>query len=327
MMKRDFVTSSSGRSRGGHDFDGRGVCRQCGRSRSAVDHFGWTCTTTEAKDPAKGRPGREAARDWGGHDFESNDVCRRCGRSRGAATHFGWLCLGRGVGVAAEFPRTEQIRTKIADAVNHEERVGAMAAMLHDTVLRAVRKSSAKASPPKGLEQFVLDAAVRGYVQDLEKVPDLLDEVWSAAQAAQIEAQVRPILEFAEAYFLEEADVIPDHLGLVGLRDDAYLVLTLLQRISQRYRELTGHELISVDLSELVVRLGGSLAPDDVRTLDRRVLDATASLDGTVQTLVTYGSTMATNRWSPSRSPGIDFKREMVRSQIRSDLAKDGIFL
>ena len=88
------------------------------------------------------------------------------------------------------------------------------------------------------------------YIRDyIEYVPALLEATVAAAQKAGIAGQVLPILQAAEQYFLNPNDLIPDHLGLLGLMDDAYLTLSLIQAISRSYQQQSGTPLVSVDLS------------------------------------------------------------------------------
>jgi hypothetical protein len=43
-------------------------------------------------------------------------------------------------------------------------------------------------------------------------------------------------------------DIIPDRLGLLGVLDDAYCSLTLIQSVSDRHEKETGRRLFSPDL-------------------------------------------------------------------------------
>ena len=88
---------------------------------------------------------------------------------------------------------------------------------------------------------------IRAYVKN---APVLLDELYNAAQRKGILNQVIPLLNIVEQYFLEPDDYIPDHHGLVGLIDDAYLAQKLVEVLSDSYRQLTGIPLIKIDLSD-----------------------------------------------------------------------------
>ncbi|MEO0513104.1 MAG: YkvA family protein [Planctomycetota bacterium] len=68
---------------------------------------------------------------------------------------------------------------------------------------------------------------VRRYV---EAVPDVLDRVRAAADEQGAGAEVAGVVAAAKAYFDAPIDVIPDHNGVAGLVDDAYLALSLVDR-------------------------------------------------------------------------------------------------
>ncbi len=72
------------------------------------------------------------------------------------------------------------------------------------------------------------------------------------AAAAKIGAlqEVQPVLDAAENYFLAPDDTIPDQLGLIGLMDDAYLIHSLLQAISDDYKSQSGESLLPLEAHE-----------------------------------------------------------------------------
>jgi uncharacterized membrane protein YkvA (DUF1232 family) len=304
-----------------HDFGTGNACRRCGTSRTAAAHFGWSCTPAVADS-------QPAPVEEGTHVFGGGKTCRRCGASRAAIEHFGWSCEPRASmrPGAGAYPRTDEIRKKIDAAVTHEERHGTLTAKLREPIRQAVAKTELKESSPQAMEQLLVHAAVNSYVRQLRQVPELLDEIVAAAEVARIGDEIRPIIEVAQAYFLEEADLIPDNQGLVGLRDDAYLVLTLMQRISLLYEQLSGQALLSVDLTDSIASMMGGLSAGEVAVLNEKATHALANLEATVRALIAYGNTVPVNRYNPRPGPGIDFKREIIRDQIRHDLAKDGIF-
>jgi uncharacterized membrane protein YkvA (DUF1232 family) len=88
------------------------------------------------------------------------------------------------------------------------------------------------------------------------RTADLMDGLRAAARRAGVDTQVEPLLEIAERYFFVAADVLPDHLGLVGLVDDAYLCNRLLQAAADSCRATSGASLLSGDLTNenLLVR-------------------------------------------------------------------------
>ena len=87
---------------------------------------------------------------------------------------------------------------------------------------------------------------VTGYI---EQVPYMLKIAWTSASNVSLEKEMNCILERVESYWKEGDDVIPDDLGVIGLMDDAYCSLTLLQAVSDNYRLMTGKHLFPDDLT------------------------------------------------------------------------------
>jgi len=87
---------------------------------------------------------------------------------------------------------------------------------------------------------------VRRYI---ELVPYMMKVAWTAATTVGLEDPMNRILEAARSYWLEGEDIIPDQLGIVGLLDDAYCSLTLLQTVSDQYQMQTGKFLFPDDFT------------------------------------------------------------------------------
>lgn len=83
----------------------------------------------------------------------------------------------------------------------------------------------------------------------MEQVPYLLTVAWTSARNVGLETEVKSILEMVESYWIEDDDVIPDSLGIIGLLDDAYCSLSSLQTLSDLYRMQTGKHLFPDDLT------------------------------------------------------------------------------
>jgi uncharacterized membrane protein YkvA (DUF1232 family) len=83
----------------------------------------------------------------------------------------------------------------------------------------------------------------------IEQVPYLLTVAWTAARNVGLEEEVVSILEMVKSYWIEDDDVIPDTLGIIGLLDDAYCSLSSLQAVSDLYRMQTGKYLFPEDLT------------------------------------------------------------------------------
>jgi uncharacterized membrane protein YkvA (DUF1232 family) len=99
-----------------------------------------------------------------------------------------------------------------------------------------------------GLDE--LHGAARFVTAYIGLVPYMMKIAWTSASNVGLEKEMECVLETAESYWREGDDIIPDELGVIGLMDDAYCSLTLLQAVSDNYRLLTGKHLFPDDLTE-----------------------------------------------------------------------------
>ncbi len=83
----------------------------------------------------------------------------------------------------------------------------------------------------------------------IEQVPYLLTVAWTSARNVGMESEIKSILEMVESYWIEDDDVIPDSLGIIGLLDDAYCSLSSMQTLSDLYRMQSGKYLFPDDLT------------------------------------------------------------------------------
>lgn len=83
----------------------------------------------------------------------------------------------------------------------------------------------------------------------MEQVPYMLKVAITAASNVGLEHEMRQILGLVEGYWQNDEDVIPDHLGIIGLLDDAYCSLKTLQTFSDQYQLQTGKHMFPDDLS------------------------------------------------------------------------------
>jgi hypothetical protein len=86
---------------------------------------------------------------------------------------------------------------------------------------------------------------IKGYIR---QVPDILDIVYSAASSARILNLIQPVFNTVFTYWDETYDVIPDNEGLIGLTDDAYLSLSLMQKIADTKIPGSKNKLIKINL-------------------------------------------------------------------------------
>ena len=126
----------------------------------------------------------------------------------------------------------------ISDALADEARTGRLANALRD-------RAGTHGLSPGDDELGQAVAFVREYV---EHVPAYLRNGLEAARIVGREDEMREVLDEATQYWAAASDIIPDRLGLLGIMDDAYYSLTLMQAVSDRYEEDTGRPLFSRDL-------------------------------------------------------------------------------
>lgn len=89
---------------------------------------------------------------------------------------------------------------------------------------------------------FVLD-----YIR---QVPYVIKVAWIAAEQIGLQESMRVVLDAVISYWVQDDDVIPDSLGVVGLLDDAYCTLCSLQMVSDQYRMLSGKHLFPENLTD-----------------------------------------------------------------------------
>lgn len=130
------------------------------------------------------------------------------------------------------------VRAQIQDAIAHEERTGNVA----KTLTQHLAANGVSFTPQQQAECL---GFIRAYVSE---TPDIMDAAYVAARQAGVLGSIQPIFDTAFQYWALGHDYIPDHLGLIGLTDDAYLTRMFLESISNLHRQQTGGPLLAVDL-------------------------------------------------------------------------------
>lgn len=140
----------------------------------------------------------------------------------------------------------DAVEQMIVDALADERRTGRLANALRE-------RAEANGRAPGAEELAGAVAFVREYV---EQVPAYVRGGLEAARVAGRESEMRDVVDAASAYWLSPSDIIPDSLGLLGVLDDAYCTLTLMQGVSDRCEGETGRALFSRSLkaANLAVR-------------------------------------------------------------------------
>lgn len=115
--------------------------------------------------------------------------------------------------------------------------------------------------------------------QYLRMTPDLMDQVYHAARQVNLAEMYQPIYNATFDYWQEEYDFIPDHVGIVGICDDAYLSMSLMQLIARSVVPSTGTVLIQgFDLEEQNDSMGLVVGLEIKSQLDAAVTTSFASI-------------------------------------------------
>jgi uncharacterized membrane protein YkvA (DUF1232 family) len=137
--------------------------------------------------------------------------------------------------------QTEQIRRLINEGKQIERQQG----LLRQGVIGLASLNGTSLT-----EQQVQDA-IALITEYIEHAPALIDLIEQSAATAGQSNVVQPVIAAAEDYFLSPHDLIPDHLGLLGLVDDAYLTHSLIQAMADKHESQTGKRLFPVDMHEM----------------------------------------------------------------------------
>jgi hypothetical protein len=165
---------------------------------------------------------------------------------------------------------TDAIRAQIEAAWQDEARTQAFARL----VRQQLQEAGAGEIPQDSSTVAEILAAWR---MQLENVPELIDAMRHAARRAALGGAIEPILSAAESYFLDRNDVLPDSHGVLGLLDDMYLALSLIQQISWGHRQHTGRPLLEVDLGESIASVRALFRGARLQALDERIQHSLAA--------------------------------------------------
>ena len=110
---------------------------------------------------------------------------------------------------------TNDIRNTIEEKLAEEQNTGSYSALL---------RSNLDETQSQALFDFT-----SAY---LRVTPDLIDQVYNTASKANCLAMFQPIFNALFNYWGEEYDFIPDHIGIAGICDDAYLSMSLMQLVA-----------------------------------------------------------------------------------------------
>lgn len=94
-----------------------------------------------------------------------------------------------------------------------------------------------------------LERGTRFVIGYVEQVPYMLKVAMTAAANVDLVETMSRVVEKVLTYWEQDEDVIPDHLGIIGLLDDAYCSLVTLQSVSDHYQLQSGKHLFPDDLT------------------------------------------------------------------------------
>jgi uncharacterized membrane protein YkvA (DUF1232 family) len=94
-----------------------------------------------------------------------------------------------------------------------------------------------------------LELATRFVISYINQAPYMMKVAWTAACSIGLESEMEKILAVVQSYWEQDDDIIPDHMGMIGLLDDAYCSLCTLQAVSDHFQLQTGKYLFPDDLS------------------------------------------------------------------------------
>jgi hypothetical protein len=184
--------------------------------------------------------------------------------------------------------KTIQISNQINREVANDKKSHKMAALINSTILNSGGKP----------DKDAVEKAVNFFYTYLLFVPLTTDQTIAAAKKANILHLVQPLLEIIEEYFLNPNDLIPDRLGVIGLMDDAYYSLKMMQTISEEYARQTGVPLISFNLAPFNNEVRGVLGENIAQPIELAIVSAfqtRAVQNPFMQLLDQYNSTMYIN--------------------------------
>jgi hypothetical protein len=98
--------------------------------------------------------------------------------------------------------------------------------------MEALHRHVAKMLPDA--EQAEKEEAAEVALEIIESIPVFLARARQAAEERNLSSVVGPLLDYAERYYLQPLDLIPEMTqGLAGLLDDSYLVIRILQNLEK----------------------------------------------------------------------------------------------
>jgi len=132
--------------------------------------------------------------------------------------------------------------------------------------------------PSIRLQEDPVGALQRFATAYIEQVPEVLEAAAAVAESAQLKPRMLPVLNVAEAFFLQPPDLPAEHRGLVTLLDEAYLAHRLVEDVNDRYVAHGGESLIPMDTTRANLIVHHLLGESFANRLDAAVEEAVSGL-------------------------------------------------
>lgn len=140
----------------------------------------------------------------------------------------------------------KRLERKVVDAVSHEQATSTLARMVRGVMIEFHGMSI------KSMEliETRAEVAMRFITAYVQSTPAVVSAVVEAGDTAGVLSDLQPVLDEVDDYFTQAMDLIPDHLGLAGVTDDAYVTHSILQRMGDEHQDRTGVPLFSIDVRD-----------------------------------------------------------------------------
>jgi uncharacterized membrane protein YkvA (DUF1232 family) len=163
-----------------------------------------------------------------------------------------------------------KLTTQVADALDHETATHTLSTYIRSVFCEQCGSDPHCADAIESRTELSV-AFIRQYVQ---ATPMLLDAVMKGAHDAGVIGELVPVLTAAADYFMQSADFMPEHLGLLGMVDDSYLTHSMLQALSESHQIRTGSSLLPFDLGPANSLMRRMIGEPTATALDAAVREA-----------------------------------------------------
>lgn len=102
----------------------------------------------------------------------------------------------------------------------------------------------------KNLTNEQADGITEFVIQYVESVPALIEQGVREAPKLGIQNEMNQMMLELETYWIQEQDLVPDSLGLIGITDDAYASLYLLQALSDYCLSMYNRPLMKIGFTD-----------------------------------------------------------------------------